>query len=180
MRFSRFFPLLALVAAAVVPVDLHGQSDEVEAYYRAVGDHFQVSFQEVSILSEWQLAPDEVPVVLFLASRGGISPDAVVALRRGGRGWAELASRYGVGAEDFHVPLGGGAAVGSLDRAYEQYEATPAASWGGIVLSDDEIVGLVNVRVLSEAANVSGARVLQARERAGSYVAAFRSLLQGR
>lgn len=179
MRVHGLLRALAL-AAILIPGALAGQEPQaVDAYYRAVGDHFNVSPQEVAILSEWRLDPAEVPVVLFLASRGGISPDAVVALRRGGRGWAEIAGRYGVGGDDFHVPMASGSA-GSLAGVYDRYGSTPSAAWGSITLSDDEIVGLVNVGVLSAAAGVSPARVQEARDRAGSWVAAFQSLVRGR
>ena len=179
MRRFRLAPALVLAALAVPATAAAQDAAVLEAYYRAVGDHFRVSPQEVNTLSEWRLAPDEVPVVLFLANRGGISPDAIVALRRGGRGWSELASRYGVGADDFHVPLGGGTATGPLAQVYDRYASTPSASWAGMSLSDDEIVGLVNVRVLSGAAGVPAARVMEARGRTGSYVGAFGSLVRG-
>lgn len=177
------FRLLSVATVALVaalPSVLSGQvhPEVLEAYYRAVGDHFRVSAQEVRNLSEWRLEPDEVPVVLFLAERGGISADALVALRRGGRGWGELAMRYDVGADDFHVPVSA-AAAGPLSGTYERYASTPPGAWPTMPLSDDEVVGLVNLRVLSAATGASPARVLEARTRTGSYVAAFGSLLRG-
>ncbi|MBW3533949.1 MAG: hypothetical protein KY453_01820 [Gemmatimonadetes bacterium] len=179
MRAFRLLPVLVLAAAALAPAALGGQEPgTIDAYHRAVGDHFRVSPQEVTVLSDYRLGPDEVPVVLFLAARGGISPDAVVALRRSGRGWADIAGRYGVGGDDFHVSFQSGS-PGSLAGVHARFESTPAGSWDGMALSDDEIVGLVNVQVLSEAAGVSPARVQAARDRAGSYAAAFRALLRG-
>ena len=51
---------------------------------------------EVSILADWEIEADEVPVVLFVATRSGVSPEAVVALRDSGQSWGALTAR-GVG-----------------------------------------------------------------------------------
>jgi hypothetical protein len=146
----------------------------LEAYYRAVGQHFGVPPDEVSVLSEWRLDPEEIPVVLYIAARGGISPDAVVALREGGTGWPTVARRYALDAGSFHVRMEG--AVGSLARLYEEYAARPQAQWGSITLRDDDVIDLVNLRVLSEVLRTGPAMVLQARERTGSWIMAHRSI----
>ncbi len=144
-----------------------------EAYFRAVGDHFQVPLQEVVLIGDWDLSPDEVPVVLFLAQRAGVSSDALVGLRRAGRPWRDVASRFGLGTQAFHVPLPEDPPSGILARAFRAFRETEAREWGRIQLEDEEIVALVNLRVLSQVAQASPARVLQCREEAGSFLACF-------
>jgi hypothetical protein len=175
-RVSRFslHALLALTALAL-PLGADAQDQAaVTAYYTAVGEHFKVPSSEVMILSEWRLAPEDIPVVLFVAGQGGISPEAVVALRRAGQDWPAIARRYRLDAVAFHVPLDGNA--GSLARVYEVYSAQPRAQWPGIDLKSEDIVALVNLRVLSELLNAQPAAVIQARDRGGSWVTAYRSL----
>ncbi len=144
-----------------------------EAYFRALGDHFRVPLQEVSLLAEWNLSSDEVPVVLFLARQAGISPDALVGVRQSGQGWMDVATRFGVGARAFHFPLREESELGPLTRAFRLFRETAPGQWHRIRLEDGEIVALVNVRVLSEEARVSPIRVLQCREEYGSFVACF-------
>jgi hypothetical protein len=144
------------------------------SYYRAVGEHFRVPSAEILILSEWRLPPEEIPVVLWLARRAGISPDAVVALRRAGRDWSDVAGRYRVDASAFHVALDGNA--GSLAHAYESYRGRPSGEWPSIQLDDGEIVSLVNLAVLADILRVSPSSLLQTRDRTGSWVDAFRTL----
>ncbi len=146
----------------------------LDAYYRAVGDHFRLPPVEVMILSEWRLSPEEIPAVLSIADRGGISPDAVVALRQGGTRWRVIARRYGVDAGSFYLRLDG--SPGSLTRVYEAYAARPRPQWSEIELSDDEVVGLVNLRVLSRVLRATPGVVLEAHDRAGSWVMAYRAL----
>ncbi|MSR36438.1 MAG: hypothetical protein EXR95_07315 [Gemmatimonadetes bacterium] len=165
----------ALLLGAAHPLAAQGSDPTaLSLYYRAVGEHFSVPAAEILILSEWRLPPEEIPVVLWMARRAGISPDAVVALRQAGRDWSDVAARYRVNASAFHVVLDGNG--GSLAHAYESYRGRPAGEWSSIQLDDGEIVGLVNLGVLADILRASPAALLQTRDRTGSWVDAFRTL----
>ena len=167
--------ILLAVCAMAAPLEAQvPDPGAVASYYNAVGEYFRVPSNEIMILSEWRLAAEEIPVVLYTAGQGGISPEAVVALRRAGHSWPAVASRYGLNAANFHVPLEGSS--GSLTRVYQAYGSRPRAEWSAIDLLNEDVVGLVNLRVLSGVFQVSPDVVLQARERAGSWVAAYRIL----
>lgn len=166
--------------AAFVPA-LAGQvtgSAATDAYFGAVAEYFMLPRSEVSILSEWRLSADEIPVVLFVARRAGVSPEAVVALRGAGRGWAELAQRYRLDATQFHVPLPETASAGALAEAYQRFRSLPAGRWKEIALADADIVGLVNLRVLSETLRRSPQEILSAPGQ-GSWVERYAHFLAG-
>lgn len=153
----------ALTAAIVVAPGLVGQEGGAavrEAYFRAVADFFDLPPSEISILGEWQMPTQEIPVVLFLAHNAGVSPEAIVALRRSGRGWSDLATRYQVGASQFYVPLPEGAPAGVLKSVYDRFRSVPIPSWSQVALTDDDIVSLVNLRVLSQTLHVAPEEVL--------------------
>lgn len=171
--------LLSLLVAVpvVAPTGLAAQEDPVDSYYRGMASYFGLPTVEVRVLSEWEIRPEEVPLVLFMARQAGVSTDALLALKEGGRGWSDLTRRYGLDAGTFHVPLPSDAPAGSLAAAYEQFRSTPSSEWDTIALGDAELVELVNIRVLSEHFDVPPVRVLQARERTGSYVEAYRRLV---
>ena len=174
---SAFMQIHTLLAVCSLAIPLAAQAPNpgaVASYYNAVGEYFRVPSNEIMILSEWRLAAEEIPVVLYTARQGGISPEAVVALRRAGQNWAAVARRYGLGAANFHVPLEGSS--GPLARVYQEYSARPQAEWSTIDLLNEDVVGLVNLRVLSGVFQVSPGVVLRAHERAGSWVAAYRAL----
>jgi len=147
-----------------------------EGYFRVVSEHFGVSFEEVRILGEWRLSVDEIPVVLFVAARAGVSPDAVATLRGDGQAWDDVARNFDVGAADFHVALPVDVAPGKLTRAYEEFTSRPRGTWNAIHLRDQEIITLVNIHFLSVRLRVSPARVLEAAERSNTFVAAHRAL----
>ncbi len=144
-----------------------------EAYFRAVGEHFEVPLREVKILADWGLTSDEVPVALFLARQTGVSPDALIGLRRGGRSWIDVTVRVGLGARAFHISLPEGESLGLLTRANDEFRNRSVGDWDEIQLEDSEVIALVNVRVLSEQVGVPALRVIRSREEAGSFTAAY-------
>jgi hypothetical protein len=154
-----------------------GESDTREAYFRAVADHFEVEFEEVGIIGEWALAPDEVPVVLFLTRRAGVSPDALIGLRRSGRSWHDVAARFGVGPRDFHIPITGEGSLGPLDEVYQEFRSRSPRDWSQIRLADGDVVALVNLRFLCEQTGAPHLTVLSHFQEAGTFMAAYPLLL---
>ena len=177
----RILPRLSSAAAMLLlsgPLLLQGQgrtaggADEA-AFLRAVGESFGVPASELEVLRRWSLSASEIPVVLFLAERAGVSPDVLVTRRGGGEDWMAIATRYSLHAGDFHVQLDG--PYGALAGAYERFNRRPASEWREIPLSDDEVVGLVNVRFLTRYLNVSPASAARELGR-GDVVDAFMRL----
>jgi hypothetical protein len=154
------------------------QSDHEAVYFRAVADFFRLSPTEVSILADWQLPPDEIPVVLFVAHHAGVSPEALVALRSSGKTWTDLSKRYQVDASALYIPLPDTADAGILAGAYGRYRALPAERWSEVTLSDRDIIALVNVRILAQTLHRSPEDVLRACRDGRSFVDVFASLLR--
>lgn len=178
MRCIRRAGVALLMAALAASAGVAQEVDEpsTQAYLGAVAEFFELPRSEVSILAEWHLPLDEIPVVLFVARRVGISPEALVALRESGRGWGELTRRYRVDAAHFHVPLPASAEAGPLSAAYQQYRSLPTSRWGEISLGDGDIVGLVNLRLLAQTLNQPPERVL-ARADGGSWADLYARLI---
>jgi hypothetical protein len=154
-----FLVMVAVVSAADVSA---AQDVTQRAYLRAVAGYFQVSETEIAILGHGGGVPaEEIPVVLFIARRGGVSPEAVVALREAGRPWPELAQRFGVGANALHVPMSDAAQMGTLGPLYERFRVTPVDQWPTMRLDGVDIVALVNVRVLSQALGIPPDQIAQ-------------------
>jgi hypothetical protein len=153
------------------------QDREHEAYFRAVAGFFGVPASEVAILGEWPLPPDEIPVALFIARRAGVSPEAVVALRRGGRSWVDLCARYHVDAAQLYVPLPDGASAGQLQTVYEHYRTVPVARWREVSLRDRDVVALVNLRLLAETLRMAPEAILRSAGDGGSWADVYSQLI---
>lgn len=167
---TRSFALFTLMAVLSSPVGAQDREIMRQDYFRAVASFFNLPPNEIAILSDWEMPADEIPVVLFMARRAGVSPEALVALRDAGRGWSTLADRYSVHAAAFHVPVADDAPTGRLESAYRLFRSTPVGEWSTVRLSDDDIVGLVNVRVISQSLRIPAERVLAATAQPGSFL----------
>ena len=160
---------------SVAPLSLAAQrrvpdQTAIDAYYATVGQAFPVSSDEVGILAEWPLQPDEIVVVLFIAGAAGASPDAVASLRSSGASWASILRTYSVGAAALRIPFPEGTLLGPLEETYRTFSETPRASWASIDPSDQMVIALVNIRILAREAGVSTVRVLRAWESVGDFV----------
>lgn len=175
MRRAVFLSMLSLGLAGV-PLVAQDRSAAEAAYFRAVAGFFNLPMSEIAILGDWDLEPDEIPVVLFMARRGGVSPEALVALRGSGQSWGALADRYRIGPGSFHVPVRDDALAGILAAVYEGYRTTPVSDWGGMRLSDGDIVALVNVRLISQSLGLPAERVLARTSTSTSFVQLYGQL----
>ncbi len=171
----------ALLVMCVLPpsssAQLPGPDDAaVEAYYRTVGAAFSVSLEEVRILGEWQLPPEEITVVLFVARRAGVSPDAIATQRDAGAPWMTITQRYGVGADVFRISFQPDTSLGPLADTYRSFGETPRADWASLPVEDGALVALVNIRVLANQLGVPAARVLATWERVRNLVLVHQQL----
>jgi len=124
----------------------------IDAYYRTVGRAFSVSLDELGILAEWQLPPEEITVVLFLAC----PPTSSTPSAR----WTTIAQRYGVGAGVFCISFPPETSFGPLESTYQSFSDTPRTSWNALAVDDRDLVALVNIRILSNELGVDAAEVL--------------------
>lgn len=175
---ARTVALTLLAIPILVPAPAVAQGGD-QAYLQAVSEHYHVSLDEVRVLASWGRPAMEIPVVLFLAGQGGVSPDAVMALRNAGRGWSAIAARWQLHAGQFHVAIGPSVDAGPLAGVYEQYRTRPGSAWPSIELSDSDVVALVHLRFLGEYLGLPPARVLSAMARVGPGPAALQALRGG-
>lgn len=178
IRLSRAVLLPAMMAVAAVASEAQQQSSAERAYFRAVARYFQMPEAEITILGTWGLPSDEIPVVLFVARRAGVSPEALMALRGSGRSWTELAGSYQISAAALHVPLQDPTSAGRLTALYETFDGTPVSRWGEIRPSSEDIVTLVNVRVLAQSLGLSPDEIMNRTGTMTSFVDLYAQLIR--
>jgi hypothetical protein len=174
IRVALVFATMAFAA----PTEAQQQSGAEQAYFRAVARYFQVQEVEIAILGNWDVPSDEIPVLLFVARRAGVSAEALVALRQSGRTWTELADRYQIGARALHVPLHDVASAGRLAPLYSSFRDTPVDRWAEIRLTSEDIVALVNVRVLAQSLGISPDEIMRRTGTAVSFVELYSQLIR--
>ncbi len=151
--------LTAIMLTAAIPViesdagvDAGASIGEggLSGFFLAVGDYYRVPQRELIIIKERGFLPYEVPVVLFLAKRAHVAPEVIMDLRLSGYTWLDITLRFGLSPEIFYVPVGVIATGPPYGKAYGYYKKRPKKEWKTILLSDDDVTNLVNLKLMSE------------------------------
>jgi hypothetical protein len=122
----------------------------LNGFFLAVGDYYRVPQKEIIIIRERGIPPYEIPVVLFIAKRAHVAPEIIMVLRLRDNAWLHTTLRLGLGPEIFYFPVGGAVRDPPYGRAYGYYKHKPKKEWKTILLRDDDIINLVNLKLMSE------------------------------
>lgn len=133
-----------------VDVGVSVGEDGLEGFYLAVGDYFGTSESKIIVIRERHIPDDEIPVVLFLASRAQVSPEVIIDMRLNGRSWWGITVHFGLSPEIFYVPVATDIKGPPYGNAYGHFKKKPRQEWDTIVLTDEEVIVLVNLKFFSE------------------------------
>jgi hypothetical protein len=80
-----------------------GVQDPVIDYYDSMSDYFRQSPRAIMAINRKGIPDQEIPAVLLIARRSSASPNQVIAARKAGKQWDEIAKQYNValGGRDF-------------------------------------------------------------------------------
>lgn len=157
---------LLVVASVCTPRVLPAQtavnaSVRIGDFHVAVANYYHVPEREVVVIRERRISDDELPVVLFIARQARVPTARVIELRERGRSWWDISVGFGLKPDVFYVPVA--VAPGPpYGKAYGHYKK-PRGQWNTIVLSDADVVNMVQLRFLSEHYGVPPERVIEAR-----------------
>ena len=134
----------------------------VKGFYLEVGEFFKAPQTDVQFVREARYSDDELTVILYISQRTGIRPEAIIQLRRLKKTWCEIAVHYGMSPAMFYVPLSydPGPPYG---KAYGHYKKRGKSEWKKIVLDDEDVINLVNLRFVSGYYKVPADDVVKAR-----------------
>jgi hypothetical protein len=154
-------------AAAQTPFSV---SAHIGDFHVAVANYYQVPAREVIVIRERRIPDDEIPVALFIARHAGVPWGRVVDMRLRGASWWDISVRLGVRPEVYYVPVTvvSGPPYG---RALGHYKKKHRRQWSTIVLSDADVVNLVELRFLSEHYRVAPERIIELRGKDRDFVA---------
>ena len=145
-------------------------SAHIGDFHVAVANYYRVPEREVIVIRSQRIPDDEIPVALFIAQRAMVSSATVINFRRRGESWWDISVRFGLSPEVYYVPVT--VAPGPpYGRAYGHYKKKSRNQWRTIVLTDAEIVNLVELRFLSEHYRVAPERIIEMRGRDRDFVA---------
>ncbi len=151
----------------------------LRGFYLSVGDYYRVPEREVVIVRERGIPAQEIPVVLFIAKRVNVAPTTIINLRLGGSSWLNIMLRFGIGPEVLYVPVKGvyGPPYG---KAYGYYKNKPRKEWHSIVLADDDVINLVNLKFVSDYHGFPPEEVIRMRSKGKNFVVIDNEVKKGK
>jgi hypothetical protein len=145
-------------------------SAHIGDFHIAVANYYHVPEREVIVIRERRIPDDEIPVALFIARHAGVPWARVVDMRLRGDSWWNISVRLGVSPDVYYVPV---AVVSGppYGRALGHYKKKHRKEWRTIVLTDADVVNLVELRFLSEHYGIAPERIIELRGRDRDFVA---------
>jgi hypothetical protein len=169
--FICLFVFVAVCANATqVDVGVSIGEEGLRGFYLAVGDYFRVPEREVIIIRERRIPDEEIPVIFFIAARARVAPSVVIDLRLGGRSWMDITLYFKLSPDIYYVPVKGKVKGPPYGKAYGYYKNKNRKDWGKIVLSNPEIINLVNLRFISEYHHFAPEEVIRLRADGKNFV----------
>lgn len=161
---------LSVTAQAGIDFGLKIDDGRISSFHIAIGEHYGAKEKDVLIVRQRQIPDDELVVVFFLAKHAGVAPKAVLDMRRGGKTWWEISVHYGLNPSVYYVPVSGKAGP-PYGKALGHFKNKPKKKWKSIVLSDADIVNLINLKFVSEKYGHSPDDIIRLRGQGKSFVA---------
>jgi hypothetical protein len=145
-------------------------SASIGDFHVAVANYYHVPEREVIVIRERRIPDDEIPVALFIARHASVPWTRVVDMRLRGDSWWDISVRLGVQPDVYYIPVA--VAPGPpYGRALGHYKKKHRKEWRTIVLTDADVVNLVELRFLSEHYHVAPERIIEMRGRDRDFVA---------
>jgi hypothetical protein len=134
--------MVAVLCQAAFAVDLQGD------YYKAIGTYYNVATDDVKEISQVGISDEDLPVVFFVSGQVEITPKEVAKMRHSGATWMAVCDKYNLPVSDFYVFISGSVDSKVYGPIYEKFNKTPKQKLNSIKLTDDEIVNLVNLKMV--------------------------------
>jgi hypothetical protein len=178
MKFFIFLIVLSLIPGTATAQDtrvdlgISVADGEIRSFYLAVSNYYRVPGEEVVAVKErYRFRNEELPVVYYLAAQAHVKPSVIIDLRMGHMSWLDISFRYGLTPEIFFVPLTTKKVGPPYGKAYGYYKKYhPNKEWKKVILSDDEIVDLVNLRFITEYHKLAPEKVIKMRGQGMKFV----------
>jgi hypothetical protein len=158
-----------LVPARAGQVSFGGtvSNGKLKSFYLSISDYYRVPEPELLSLRErYRLREEELPVVFFLAARARVEPSVIMGLRLRGRSWLDISFHFGLNPDVFYVPVTTARIGPPYGNAYGYFKKyRPNREWRKIVLTDREVIDLVNLRFMCEYHRMAPEAVMARRAR---------------
>lgn len=139
-------------------------------FHLDIRDYFNVPEPEIIKISDRHIPDEQIPVVLFLASMASVPPPAIIDLRQAGKTWMDICRHFSLAPDIFYVPVKEGVTGPPFGKAYGHFKNKPKKEWKKIVLDDDDVINLVNLRFISDFHKFPPEDIIRMRSEGKNYI----------
>ncbi len=150
------------------PVESTCSGEDARNFFRALGIFFQAPQAEIDEVRLLCREAVETPVVFHISRHARVASEEVAREHLAGRPWSTLLVEHHVQPETFHVALGTEKPT-SRGRPYRSCGPGACGVWKPQILTDDDVVNLVNVMLASACYGVAPDHVIALRMAGWSY-----------
>jgi hypothetical protein len=168
MMVFRIIVVVVFALSLGVPA-MTQQGNDTDGFNAALSAYFKVSVVEVDAVRSTGLAGDDLAVAFKTAVLiKKTSPD-VAKMRVRGDSWSDIAKVRNIDASSFYMIIGGEFESKTFTPIFDKYRLTPQSQWKNLVLTDDDIINLVNLKFISSYYDYSAFEVMKMRDNGFSY-----------
>jgi hypothetical protein len=168
MRIFRF--LINLIVALSLAVPIWAQTGgEPDGFSVALSDYYGYSVEDVTAIKEMGIGDDDLAVTLLVANLVKTSPENIAKTRARGDSWNDIAKIRSVDANSFYMVINGKFESKTFTPIFEKYRQTSKSKWGDILLTDDDVANLVNLKFISSHHDYSAFTIMEMRDNEYSY-----------
>lgn len=140
-------------------------------YAFTMQDYYNVPVNDISMIRQKGIGPEELPVVLFFVKNAKVTIDQVLEHRQKGEKWVAIAEALDIKPAMLFVPVKEEVTQSHFSRAYGYFKTKQLKSWKWVNLDDEEFANLVNLKFLARHYDVPAFDIIKQHETGASYVA---------
>lgn len=145
-------------------------SEGLRGFYFTIGEYYRVPDRDIGVVRQRGIPDEELPVVFYLAAKAQVASGVILDMRLKGLSWMDITLRYGLSPEIYYVPVKVAKVGPPYGKAYGYYKKHPRQEWKKVVLHDDDVVNLVNLRFASDYYGYPPEQVMQMRGEGHNFV----------
>jgi len=165
VKYRIFLAVFFLIGLMASGVQAQIVDDSKDPFHIAVRDYFKVTEDQIGSLLKTPLPDDDLPIVLFIAQRAGVDPNSVLVVWSSGLNWMQTAHHFGLNPWIFFTPIQGDLKNTPYLKPYHYFKDRN----NRVRLSDDDMINLVNLKLIAEQYNRDPYEIVQLRAQGKSF-----------
>jgi hypothetical protein len=140
---------LLIMSLAICTSAFAQQADFEGEYLATVVGYYEVETEAVSDIAGDDLTATEVATIYGLSQRCEKPAAEVAKMYRANKSWSALSASCGLGAVDYFIMISGKIESKTFSPIFAKFSGIDPHNWKDLELTDQEIVDLVNLRIIS-------------------------------